>query len=62
MNIRLASCYMLCCLVSLQAQTITGSVMDRDTKQPIPFANIYFNNTSHGTSADGDGYFTLSVW
>ncbi|MBT8322004.1 MAG: carboxypeptidase-like regulatory domain-containing protein, partial [Eudoraea sp.] len=36
---------------------ITGEVNSPDG--PVPFANIYLRGTSHGTSADENGIFTL---
>ena len=51
--------------VSLLAQgqvtKIRGSVIDAEQRQPIPFAGIYFENTTVGVTADMDGKFTLET-
>ena len=50
------------CTTTLMAQTtITGTVTDEGTGQPIPGANIKVVGKSLGTSADFDGKFTLTV-
>lgn len=41
--------------------TITGTVTDENSNQPIPGVNIKVEGKSLGTSADFDGNFTLSV-
>lgn len=46
---------------SSQAQTINGIVLDYDTKEIVPFANIYFSATMHGTTSDHDGKFQLNT-
>ncbi len=47
---------------SFMAQTtITGTVTDAESGQPIPGANIKVVGKSIGTSADFDGKFTLNV-
>jgi iron complex outermembrane receptor protein len=46
---------------SIMAQnTITGTVVDNVTKQPIPGVNINVQGTSNGVSTDFDGKFQLS--
>lgn len=37
-----------------------GKILDNQTKEPIPFAHIFFNNTSHGTQANELGEFSLA--
>lgn len=52
---------MLCCCLSgiLRAQ-ISGRVIDSDTGEPIPSANVYYENQKHvGTTTDRRGRFTL---
>ncbi len=50
------------CTTTLMAQTtVTGTVTDVATGQPIPGANIKVIGKSLGTSADFDGKFTLNV-
>lgn len=42
-----------------QAQTISGKVVDSKTEEPLPFANVFINNTTIGTVTDVKGDFTL---
>jgi len=44
----------------IQAQEISGIVIDDKNNQPIPFANIWIKGTFQGTMSDANGYFTLS--
>ena len=41
-------------------QTIHGIVLDNSTKKAIPYANVYFNGTYVGTSANASGEFYLT--
>ncbi|MGD8426463.1 MAG: TonB-dependent receptor [Balneolaceae bacterium] len=60
---------LLICLffIALMAQgqntryTITGTVLDAQTEQPLPGANIQFKNLVIGTAADQDGKFELTA-
>jgi outer membrane receptor protein involved in Fe transport len=48
--------------VSLFGQTtgkISGIVVDKETKEPIPGANIFIEGTSYGAATDLDGYFNI---
>ncbi|MBO4475866.1 MAG: carboxypeptidase-like regulatory domain-containing protein [Bacteroidales bacterium] len=52
--------------LSLGAQTrsttkVRGTVVDADTGEPVPFAGIYFKDTTIGLTADIDGKFTLET-
>ncbi len=38
---------------------VSGKVFDSQTKEPLPFVNISFDNTSVGTTTDLDGYFEI---
>jgi hypothetical protein len=38
---------------------ITGQVVDSLTKKPVPFANVFFANTTIGTVTDTSGYFSI---
>jgi hypothetical protein len=40
--------------------TLTGTVIDEQTGEPLPFANVYINNTSIGTTTDEKGTYTLA--
>jgi hypothetical protein len=56
--------FVLISFVILRAQTttgiITGRVLDSQTLEPLPFANVYINFTTIGTSANGNGDFVLT--
>ena len=41
------------------AQVFTGKVLDKETKQGVPLANIYFEELASGTTTDLDGSFTI---
>ena len=47
---------------SLRAQvTVKGKVIDNDTEEGIPFANVYLlRDPQTGTSTDVDGYFEVN--
>lgn len=40
--------------------TLSGRVLDAKTRQPVPFATVYLNNTSRGTTADENGGYRLT--
>ncbi|GAB3320419.1 hypothetical protein GCM10027299_13670 [Larkinella ripae] len=40
--------------------TISGQVTEWHTKQPMPFANVYLNNSTHGTTTDAKGRYKLT--
>lgn len=51
-------------ITNIHSQNVTkveGTVMDRTTKELLPFVNISFKGTAVGTSTDLDGYFELST-
>lgn len=39
---------------------IRGQVIDAETKEPIPFANIFLEETKQGVTTDFDGNFTIN--
>ncbi len=39
--------------------TLEGTVIDNDTKEPIAFANVYFPTLEKGVSTNDDGSFTI---
>ncbi len=44
-----------------QAQSvIVGRVLDASTNKPVPFATVYINASTRGTTADGDGNYQLT--
>lgn len=52
---------LLFCAISFAQTTITGTVVDDVSKQPIPSANVIILGTSEGTVTDFDGNFTLKT-
>ncbi len=42
-----------------QTATVQGVVVDTKTREPLPFTNIFVNNSTIGTAADGQGIFKL---
>ena len=44
---------------NLQANQITGFVVDRDSREPLENVNVYVANTTFGSSTDRDGYFII---
>ena len=50
-------------LVSGFSQTtiVKGKVIDKDTKEPLPFVNVYFENRNIGTTTDNKGYYELKT-
>ena len=60
---RLLLLLLLCCWQTLAwgQFTIHGRVVDADTKEGIPFANVFFEGTTLGASTDVDGYYEFKV-
>jgi hypothetical protein len=46
--------------LSVSAQKLSGTVLDRKNNQPLPGASIYINNTTIGTISDSKGSFNLN--
>ncbi|TLV01090.1 carboxypeptidase-like regulatory domain-containing protein [Dyadobacter luticola] len=42
-----------------QTVTLTGKVTDEKTGKPLPFANVFINNSTIGTNADENGNYRL---
>ena len=42
------------------SQTITGTVREKGSGLPLPFANVFVNNTTIGSSTDAEGRFRIS--
>ncbi len=53
-------CFLLtmCSALSI-AQNITGTIFDKATRQPLPFATIKFSDAGKGTIADLNGVFKI---
>ena len=48
-------------LITTIAQSqITGTVKDT-SGQPLPYVNIFIENTYNGTTSNEDGYFELNI-
>jgi hypothetical protein len=47
--------------VSGQTTKIMGTVVDAETGEPIPFANVYFKGTNIGVTSDFDGKFSIET-
>ncbi len=45
-----------------QKTIISGKVIDADTKEPLPFVNIVFQNSKVGTSSDLDGNYKIETY
>jgi hypothetical protein len=46
--------------LSGQSQTITGTVKEKGSGLPLPFANVFVNNTTIGAATDVDGKFIIT--
>lgn len=42
-----------------QTGTISGTVLDKDTGEPLPFCNVFISNTTIATTTDFDGKYVL---
>ncbi len=52
----------LICLptLAISQASISGRVLDAETLESLPFANIFINHTTFGAAADDKGFFRLS--
>ena len=48
-------------LASAQSLTVTGTVFDADSGDPVPFASIRVNGTMIGAAAGADGTYSITV-
>lgn len=61
-NYVLGFAFLLISIASLQAQTVTGRILDGEMGgEPLPFADVFIKGTSIGTSTDFDGNYTLQL-
>jgi len=44
-----------------QNTTVSGKVIDAETGEAVPFANVFFKGTTIGTTTDFDGYFKITT-
>lgn len=42
-----------------QMEQLKGKLINKETGEPVPFANVVLPGTTHGTSTDSDGYFSI---
>ncbi|SMO58349.1 TonB-dependent receptor [Fodinibius sediminis] len=54
-------CFFMAMSSPLMAQTITGTIIDARTNEPLAGANVLEVGTSNGVSADRSGRFTLEI-
>ena len=52
--------FLICSLSYTQDLTISGTVIDQGSGQPLPGVNVIVKNTSNGSFTDFDGNFTLN--
>ena len=45
----------------LAQSTLSGTVLDKSSSQPIPGVNVVVEGTQNGTATDFDGNFNLNV-
>jgi len=59
----LVSMLFLCCFfaTSVKALTVTGIIIEKDSGIPVESANVFFANTTIGTTTNTFGYFSLST-
>ena len=48
-------------LAFAQSLTVTGTVKDSSTGEPVPYAAIQLKGTQTGGITDGDGVYSISV-
>lgn len=59
-NASLAVFLFFCLPIAVHGQTVVkGKVINAQSGDPIPFANVIFKGTTHGTTTDFDGNFTV---
>jgi hypothetical protein len=59
MRINLTAIFLIIICLPNYSQVISGSVFNNDTKEQIPYANVFFNGTTIGTYTDNFGNFDL---
>ncbi len=42
-----------------QKASLQGKILDKNTNEPLPFANILIDGTNFGTTSDNNGNFTF---
>lgn len=54
------SVFIFLCPLFCFSQTLTGRVVNKVTRQPIETVAVYFNNTTIGTTTNGNGEFSIT--
>ncbi|CAD5277618.1 MULTISPECIES: carboxypeptidase-like regulatory domain-containing protein [unclassified Imperialibacter] len=44
-----------------QSFVLYGTVYDKSTNKPLPFANVFINNTTSGAVSNGEGKFSIPI-
>jgi len=57
--VSVAMCLMVGSAYAQKKGSISGSILEKNTQQPLPFANIYLVSTELGTAADSNGMFRI---
>src|SRR5688572_15207757 len=57
----LVSALLLLTIFSFAQFTISGKVIDADSKEPLAAASVFAQNTTRGTTTDANGIFNLSL-
>lgn len=52
---------LLLCCNTIFSQTLTGKIINADSKEPLASASVYLSNTSIGINTNKQGIFNLSV-
>ncbi len=52
---------LLLCCNTIFSQTLTGKIINADSKEPLASASVYLSNTSIGVNTNKQGIFNLSV-
>jgi hypothetical protein len=52
--------FWLATITYAQTTVLTGHVTDASTGKPMPFANVYLNGSTRGTTTNEQGYYSLS--
>ena len=60
MKLRLAILLCLVCQVSIAKTVVTGKVLGVDNS-PLPFASVYVNGTTRGTTTNEDGVYAIEI-
>jgi len=60
-NIFLSILFFTVTLNASAQRTISGRIIDAETKEPIPGASVFINGTTVGITTDTEGYYKLKI-